>query len=119
MQSKSSSLLLRCAVVVVGAGAISAPVRADAAPGTVSCVVPNMWKQDPQVDVQNLQPSSGLFAPTQQEPASRFAPAAPTFSKVWAVAYKGTGYDRMRRSEERRVGKECVSTCRSRWSPYH
>ena len=24
-----------------------------------------------------------------------------------------------RRSEERRVGKECVSLCRSRWSPYH
>src|SRR3546814_5401303 len=24
-----------------------------------------------------------------------------------------------RRSDERRVGKECVSTCRSRWSPYH
>src|SRR3546814_14457064 len=28
------------------------------------------------------------------------------------------GVDRLR-SEERRVGKECVSTCRSRWSPYH
>src|SRR3546814_10977371 len=33
-------------------------------------------------------------------------------------------YDRLSslldlRSEERRVGKECVSTCRSRWSPYH
>src|SRR3546814_3771229 len=27
--------------------------------------------------------------------------------------------DGRRRSEERRVGKECVSTCRSRWSPYH
>src|SRR3546814_18999826 len=26
---------------------------------------------------------------------------------------------RFMRSEERRVGKECVSTCRSRWSPYH
>src|SRR3546814_8598492 len=25
----------------------------------------------------------------------------------------------VRRSEERRVGKECVSTCRSRWSQYH
>src|SRR3546814_16636057 len=25
----------------------------------------------------------------------------------------------LNRSEERRVGKECVSTCRSRWSPYH
>src|SRR3546814_8322276 len=30
------------------------------------------------------------------------------------------GLDRLRdRSEERRVGKECVRTCRSRWSPYH
>src|SRR3546814_15323551 len=27
--------------------------------------------------------------------------------------------DHLSRSEERRVGKECVSTCRSRWSPYH
>src|SRR3546814_8137256 len=27
--------------------------------------------------------------------------------------------DRQIRSEERRVGKECVRTCRSRWSPYH
>src|SRR3546814_8852142 len=31
-------------------------------------------------------------------------------------ASKGSSGDR---SEERRVGKECVSTCRSRWSPYH
>src|SRR3546814_13398610 len=28
-------------------------------------------------------------------------------------------WNRSWRSEERRVGKECVSTCRSRWSPYH
>src|SRR3546814_14554465 len=27
--------------------------------------------------------------------------------------------ERFKRSEERRVGKECVSTCRSRWSPSH
>src|SRR3546814_15361252 len=27
--------------------------------------------------------------------------------------------DHALRSEERRVGKECVSTCRSRWSPFH
>src|SRR3546814_4696939 len=37
---------------------------------------------------------------------------------------RGDGPDQGRprrrgRSEERRVGKECVSTCRSRWSPYH
>src|SRR3546814_12677890 len=30
-----------------------------------------------------------------------------------------TGARYVMRSEERRVGKECVSTCRSRWSPYH
>src|SRR3546814_15548369 len=43
------------------------------------------------------------------------------------VARSRTGVDRRAawfrefqvRSEERRVGKECVSTCRSRWSPYH
>src|SRR3546814_12381003 len=30
-----------------------------------------------------------------------------------------TSHDRSLRSEERRVGKECVSTGRSRWPPYH
>src|SRR3546814_4366527 len=36
--------------------------------------------------------------------------------KLWSycASHETTG-----RSEERRVGKECVSTCRSRWSPYH
>src|SRR3546814_3854333 len=29
------------------------------------------------------------------------------------------GLGKIGRAEERRVGKECVSTCRSRWSPYH
>ena len=34
--------------------------------------------------------------------------------------FLGTGQSPVRtRSEERRVGKECVSLCRSRWSPYH
>src|SRR3546814_14789372 len=32
------------------------------------------------------------------------------------IMQRGT---RLRRSEERRVGKECVSTCRSRWSQYN
>src|SRR3546814_12583549 len=32
---------------------------------------------------------------------------------------ESAGFTDTRRSEERRVGKECVSTCRSRWSQYH
>src|SRR3546814_21155519 len=34
-------------------------------------------------------------------------------------AYMHVLADALTRSEERRVGKECVSTCRSRWSPAH
>src|SRR3546814_12389986 len=36
-----------------------------------------------------------------------------------ALSAKTWGFYDVARSEERRVGKECVSTCRSRWSPYH
>ena len=42
--------------------------------------------------------------------------------KLWTMrqfAGFGSASDTNRRSEERRVGKECTATCRSRWSPYH
>src|SRR3546814_11559044 len=35
------------------------------------------------------------------------------------IGLQRSGTARVKRSEERRVGKECVITCRSRWSPYH
>src|SRR3546814_19481169 len=38
---------------------------------------------------------------------------------LFAAGEDGAGIAQALRSEERRVGKECVSTCRSRWSPYH
>src|SRR3546814_7853578 len=38
--------------------------------------------------------------------------------QTYSVGYGGNGAGE-RRSDERRVGKECVSTCRSRWSRYH
>src|SRR3546814_11292535 len=41
-------------------------------------------------------------------------PGAALLTILHALAPSAKG-----RSEERRVGKECVSTCRSRWSPYH
>src|SRR3546814_15965725 len=46
--------------------------------------------------------------------------AAAAIDRRWPFigeAFGGT--QKITRSEERRVGKECVSTCRSRWSPYH
>src|SRR3546814_12829551 len=50
---------------------------------------------------------------------------APRYGKRCWLHSKGSSISelkkppRFRRSEERRVGKECVSTCRSRWSTYH
>ena len=39
---------------------------------------------------------------------------------IYKTVYQGDGHEiYLVRSEERRVGKECVSSCRSRWSPYH
>src|SRR3546814_14605767 len=39
--------------------------------------------------------------------------------KAKAAAFSRKSTKNLERSEERRVGKECVSTCRSRWTPYH
>src|SRR3546814_4803964 len=39
--------------------------------------------------------------------------------KTLVSAYRAGAHRLLSRSEERRVGKECVSTCRSRWSPSH
>src|SRR3546814_16759044 len=44
------------------------------------------------------------------------APAFELVARQLALSARRVGECR---SEERRVGKECVSTCRSRWSPYH
>src|SRR3546814_11747482 len=43
----------------------------------------------------------------------------PYFEPLWDVLNKRKAVVYTHRSAERRVGKECVSTCRSRWSPYH
>src|SRR3546814_7576939 len=49
------------------------------------------------------------------------APAWCSFTPRLCMRGRGWSEGSIRdlRSEERRVGKECVSTCRSRWSPYH
>src|SRR3546814_8122878 len=56
--------------------------------------------------------SGGCSGPAPQR--SGFTPRGISQYWPWPTA-KST----KTRSEERRVGKECVSTCRSRWSPYH
>src|SRR3546814_20663564 len=51
------------------------------------------------------------------EPAPRVT-ASHSSGKLRAAAPPGAHQPPVQRSEARRVGKECVSTCRSRWSPW-
>src|SRR3546814_9697927 len=63
----------------------------------------------------------GRFLPdlAAGEPPSLFTPATVSDRSDGKIAHLD-GFNLTRaRSEERRVGKECVSTCRSRWAPYH
>src|SRR3546814_11257075 len=60
----------------------------------------------PQADV--LESEGGAASPAPPFPVGRTTARSSVLGLV----------DQLR-SEERRVGKECVSTCRSRWSPYH
>src|SRR3546814_18118614 len=61
-------------------------------------------------DAPAIGPSAAAVIDGSYQPLSR-----PIFIYVNAKAAK----EKPQRSEERRVGKECVSTCRSRWSPYN
>src|SRR3546814_21031738 len=59
-------------------------------------------------DAETTPPQAGESPATAQNPPPPNSPSDPAFERATQNS-----------SEERRVGKECVSTCRSRWSPYH
>ena len=48
-----------------------------------------------------------------------FQPETSTVRMMLFTSVSETAFDTDGRSEERRVGKECLRLCRSRWSPYH
>src|SRR3546814_13972707 len=61
------------------------------------------------------------FGPSLTDSTERTLSVSPRVSgqAEWLVAQHWVAGVDYTRSEERRVGKECVSTCRSRWSPSH
>ena len=67
---------------------------------------------------KNVKKSTKIAAKDPVEDRANFPPLSIDKSNNSAVV-KPTIEDRLNRSEERRVGKECTSWCRSRWSPYH
>ena len=57
---------------------------------------------------------ASVLDPTLEEISDFKTAVSEAVTNAIIHAYPKTG-----RSEERRVGKECTSWCRSRWSPYH
>src|SRR3546814_20561944 len=88
----------------------------------LSLIVLAACKPDaPQPDTAK-QPSAATTAPTKRQPAVPASSTKPqaagpaTKERIAEIVASGkTGL--WSRPEERRGGKECVSTCRSRWSP--
>src|SRR3546814_17515976 len=66
----------------------------------------------------NLNPPDSATRPKDRPPPLTAGNNWKAVLAVSPVRLEGKDH-RPCRSEERRVGKECVSTCRSRWSPYH
>src|SRR3546814_5862676 len=62
---------------------------------------------------------AGMAAILSAAPGNIAGLAAIAIGEPEARDAAATHADTLLRSEERRVGKECVSTVRSRWSPYH
>src|SRR3546814_13161976 len=70
--------------------------------------------------VGNLPPLPGIF-PDYSAPIVRTGTDGVRRLTLvrWGLPSPAFAPEGKKRSEERRVGQECVSTCRSRWSPYH
>src|SRR3546814_16684431 len=79
---------------------IAAPIGILARNGSASSATPKIWTPGIRKKMPTNSPSA---VPRRTEVRLK--------RHKWLCA--------TRRSEERRVGKECVSTCRSRWSQYH
>src|SRR3546814_6103294 len=75
------------------------------------------WSSDVcSSDLPDAFPARGGEPADRVDPACRPVGREHADERVADEVFLGNEADR---SEERRVGKECVSTCRSRWSPYH
>src|SRR3546814_18217190 len=71
---------------------------------------------DPAGDLKLLTPA--VPVQRQKTKGAKYTPLSKRQDRPDAIAWL-LKYHPEVRSEERRVGKECVSTCSSRWSPYH
>src|SRR3546814_20500029 len=97
--------------IVIGPAAAFGQSR-HAALEAMAVDVAKAWQRDAVALVPGFRHGSGL---DRGDPAVGDAQPHVLFPAITDPR----AFEPERRSEERSVGKECVSTCRSRWSPYH
>src|SRR3546814_2793647 len=90
--------------------------------GVQTCALPiyRRWYEYTGIMLGEAHKLGSLIHPDHLERFTTRSKAGFHSGKPWEDTVPIRRYDgEWRRSEERRVGKECVSTCRSRWSPDH
>src|SRR3546814_16341567 len=95
--------------LVTGVQTCALPICSSLIPESFKMVLGIVAQKQSLADTQAAPPLLSTFSIRQTIPQP----------SVRDVAVPAGAYDPAFRSEERRVGKECVSTCRSRWSPNH
>src|SRR3546814_12430518 len=96
--------------------ALAATARADVPIATCGLDTPTRYTINGTARIEPPPPTSPNNKPTSEPESSpsKYCSGSSTVSDGLLQLL-----DRLRRSEERRVGNECVRTCRSRWSQYH
>src|SRR3546814_4872760 len=78
------------------------------------------WALDSFRDRAIANYAEDIAVPADLADPKRIAVGAGLYAEMCSGCHLAPGMEKTEmRSEVRRVGKECVSTCRSRWSPYH
>src|SRR3546814_7511937 len=83
--------------------------------GVQTCALPILSKHFIATSTNDKQ----IYVHLTGSPAAKQVSRQPHLMTLIKEVISDTELKKPKRSEERRVGKECVSTCRSRWSPYH
>src|SRR3546814_18088845 len=103
-------------IVVVAGLPVGAPLMADGRP------MPHSEEDLAGHTLLSIRSPAGLwerwFAASKVQPSQVVIREFATLQLLYQAAASGEGIALAMRSDERRVGKECVSTCRARWSPY-
>src|SRR3546814_14199106 len=84
--------------------------------GSKAQAQPDHWRGPAHRKGAALNPGASGPKPMKKTDGMRLRPTSRTYRHFQTAFVLST---RIARKEERRGGKECVSTCRSRWSPYH